>query len=51
MLSPLEAVASRFREQYKTFAIALDTTRHELPVKSVHLDGDRQLFLDKLQRE
>ena len=45
MLSPLEAVASRFREQYKTFAMALDTTRHELPVKSVHLDGDRQLFL------
>ncbi|XP_061277665.1 HAUS augmin-like complex subunit 8 isoform X2 [Bos javanicus] len=51
MLSPLEAVASRFREQYKTFAIALDTTRHELPVKSVHLDGDRQLFLDELQQE
>ena len=47
MLSPLEAVASHFREQYKTFAIALDTTRHELPVKSVHLDGDRQLFLGK----
>ena len=47
MLSPLEAVASRFREQYKTFAIALDTTRHELPVKSVHLDGGRQLFLGK----
>lgn len=45
MLSPLEAVVSRFREQYKTFATALDTTRHELPVKSVHLDGDRQLFL------
>ena len=45
MLSPLEAVASRFREQYKIFAMALDTTRHELPVKSVHLDGDRQLFL------
>ncbi|KAB0356451.1 hypothetical protein FD754_000607 [Muntiacus muntjak] len=51
MLSPLEAVASCFREQYKTFATALDTTRHELPVKSVHLDGDRQLFLDELQRE
>nr|XP_020736124.1 HAUS augmin-like complex subunit 8 isoform X2 [Odocoileus virginianus texanus] len=51
MLSPLEAVVCRFREQYKTFATALDTTRHELPVKSVHLDGDRQLFLDELQRE
>lgn len=51
MLSPYEAVAERFKEQYKTFATALDTTRHELPVKSVHLDGDGQQFLDSLQRE
>ncbi|XP_006928630.3 HAUS augmin-like complex subunit 8 isoform X2 [Felis catus] len=51
MLSPYEAVAERFKEQYKTFATALDTTRHELPVKSIHLDGDGQQFLDSLQRE
>ncbi|XP_032321227.1 HAUS augmin-like complex subunit 8 isoform X1 [Camelus ferus] len=51
MLSPYEAVAGRFKEQYKTFATALDTTRHELPVRSVHLDGDGQQFLDELQRE
>ncbi|XP_022262619.1 HAUS augmin-like complex subunit 8 isoform X2 [Canis lupus baileyi] len=51
MLSPYEPVAERFREQYKTFATALDTTRHELPVKSVHLDGNGQQFLDDLQRE
>ena len=47
MLSPYEAVAERFREQYKTFAMALDTTRHELPVKSVHLDGNGQQFLGR----
>ncbi|XP_059862688.1 HAUS augmin-like complex subunit 8 isoform X1 [Delphinus delphis] len=51
MLSPCEAIASCFKERYKTFATALDTTRHELPVKSVHLDGDGQCFLDKLQGE
>ncbi|XP_047554606.1 HAUS augmin-like complex subunit 8 [Lutra lutra] len=51
MLSPYEAVAERFKEQYKAFATALDTTRHELPVKSVHLDGDGQRFLDNLQQE
>ncbi|XP_057565199.1 HAUS augmin-like complex subunit 8 isoform X2 [Hippopotamus amphibius kiboko] len=51
MLSPCEALAGRFKEQYKTFATALDTTRHELPVRSVHLDGDGQHFLDALQQE
>ncbi|XP_016064877.1 PREDICTED: HAUS augmin-like complex subunit 8 isoform X1 [Miniopterus natalensis] len=51
MLSPYEAVSECFKEQYKTFAAALDTTRHELPVRSVHLDGDPQQFLDDLQRE
>ena len=49
MLSPYEAVAERFKEQYKTFATALDTTRHELPVKSIHLDGDGQQFLGRKQ--
>ncbi|KAM5306830.1 HAUS augmin-like complex subunit 8 [Glossophaga mutica] len=51
MLSPYEAVAERFKEQYKTFATALDTTRHKLPMRSVHLDGDEKQFLDDLQRE
>ncbi|KAM7141935.1 HAUS augmin-like complex subunit 8 isoform 2-T2 [Molossus nigricans] len=51
MLSPYEAVSECFKEQYKTFAAALDTTRHELPVRSIHLDGDAQQFLDDLQRE
>ncbi|XP_014442788.1 HAUS augmin-like complex subunit 8 [Tupaia chinensis] len=51
MLSPFEAASERFREQYKTFATALDTTRHELPVKSIHLEGDGQQALDALQAE
>ncbi|XP_066109393.1 HAUS augmin-like complex subunit 8 isoform X1 [Saccopteryx bilineata] len=51
MLSPYQAVSERFKEQYKTFATALDTTRHELPVRSVHLRGDGQRFLDDLQQE
>lgn len=49
MLSPYEAVSECFKEQYKTFATALDTTRHELPVRSVHLDGDAQRFLGRKQ--
>uniref|UniRef100_A0A2K5D8N6 HAUS augmin like complex subunit 8 n=1 Tax=Aotus nancymaae TaxID=37293 RepID=A0A2K5D8N6_AOTNA len=51
MLSPFKAVAKRFREQYKTLATALDTTRHELPVRSIHLEGDGQQLLDALQCE
>ncbi|XP_018872146.1 HAUS augmin-like complex subunit 8 isoform X2 [Gorilla gorilla gorilla] len=51
MLSPFEAVATRFKEQYRTFATALDTTRHELPVRSIHLEGDGQQLLDALQHE
>uniref|UniRef100_A0A2K5L2H2 HAUS augmin like complex subunit 8 n=1 Tax=Cercocebus atys TaxID=9531 RepID=A0A2K5L2H2_CERAT len=51
MLSPFEAVATRFKEQYRTFATALDTTRHELPVRSIYLEGDGQQLLDALQRE
>lgn len=49
MLGPFEAVAERFKEQYKTFAAALDTTRHELHVRSVHLDGDGPRFLGRKQ--
>ncbi|XP_023408021.1 HAUS augmin-like complex subunit 8 isoform X1 [Loxodonta africana] len=51
LLSPFEAVAGSFKEQYKTFAIALDSTRHELPVTAIHLEGGSQRFLDDLQKE
>ncbi|XP_053451912.1 HAUS augmin-like complex subunit 8 isoform X4 [Nycticebus coucang] len=46
MLSPFEEVATRFKEQYKTFATALDSTRHELPVRLVHMGRDKQQYLD-----
>lgn len=51
LLSPFEAVCERFKEQYKTFATALDTTRHELPLRSIHLEGDGHQLLDALQRD
>ncbi|XP_075857621.1 HAUS augmin-like complex subunit 8 isoform X3 [Microcebus murinus] len=51
MLSPFEAVGERFQEQYRTLATALDATRHELPVRAIHLEGDGQQFLDALQSE
>nr|XP_027788217.1 HAUS augmin-like complex subunit 8 isoform X2 [Marmota flaviventris] len=51
LLSPFEAVCERFKEQYRMFATALDTTRHELPLKSIHLEGDGHQLLDALQRD
>ncbi|XP_048196655.1 HAUS augmin-like complex subunit 8 [Perognathus longimembris pacificus] len=51
MLRPLLAVADGFREQYLHVASALDSTRHELPVHSVHLPGDGSQLLDALQPE
>ncbi|KAM5190876.1 HAUS augmin-like complex subunit 8 [Callospermophilus lateralis] len=51
LLSPFEAVCERFKEKYRMFATALDTTRHELPLKSIHLEGDGNQLLDALQRD
>ncbi|XP_075843152.1 HAUS augmin-like complex subunit 8 isoform X2 [Microtus pennsylvanicus] len=49
VLGPLEAVAKRFKEQYKTLATALDATRHELPVQGIHMQGSGQELLDDLE--
>lgn len=38
-------VAKQFTKDYKSFATAVDTTRHELPVKNFYIDGDRREFL------
>ncbi|XP_060793969.1 HAUS augmin-like complex subunit 8 isoform X2 [Neoarius graeffei] len=46
-LKPVTATAKQFTEEYKTFASAIDTTRHELPIKNLHLEEDRGEFLDK----
>lgn len=37
--------AKQFTQEYKYFATAVDTTRHELPVKNFYIDGDRMTFL------
>ncbi|XP_075808214.1 HAUS augmin-like complex subunit 8 [Microtus pennsylvanicus] len=49
VLGPLEAVAKRFKEQYKTLATALDATRHELPMQGIHMQGSGQELLDDLE--
>lgn len=46
-LTPVAETVSQFTEDYKSFATAIDTTRHELPVKNLYIDGDRREFLDK----
>uniref|UniRef100_A0A8C6ZR45 HAUS augmin like complex subunit 8 n=1 Tax=Nothoprocta perdicaria TaxID=30464 RepID=A0A8C6ZR45_NOTPE len=50
LLTPLVTVCEKFKEQYKTFATSLDATRHELPVKNIHIEGDTLTYLDKLQK-
>ncbi|KAJ7415214.1 HAUS augmin-like complex subunit 8 [Willisornis vidua] len=51
VLSPLIPVCERLKEQYKSFAASLDATRHELPIKNIHIEGDKQAYLDKLEKE
>lgn len=49
LLSPLQSVLERFKENYKTLGSALDTTRHELPVQAVHMEGSGRELLDDLE--
>lgn len=51
MLSPCEAVIQNFREKYQALAGALDITRHELPVRAIHLHSDGSGLLDDIQQE
>ncbi|XP_044854495.1 HAUS augmin-like complex subunit 8 isoform X3 [Mauremys mutica] len=50
VLAPLLTVCEQFKEEYKTFATALDTTRHELPVKNIHIEGNRHTYLEDLKK-
>ncbi|XP_034611333.1 HAUS augmin-like complex subunit 8 isoform X2 [Trachemys scripta elegans] len=50
VLAPLLTVCEQFKEEYKTFATALDTTRHELPMKNIHIEGNRHTYLEDLQK-
>lgn len=49
VLSPLPPVLERFKEEYKTLGKALDTTRHELSMQAVHMEGSGQELLDDLE--
>ncbi|KAL6107849.1 uncharacterized protein ACO6RY_18534 [Pungitius sinensis] len=48
-LTPVVETAKQFTKDYKSFATAVDTTRHELPVQNFYIDGDRKEFLDKAE--
>uniref|UniRef100_A0A8D2NKI7 HAUS augmin like complex subunit 8 n=1 Tax=Zonotrichia albicollis TaxID=44394 RepID=A0A8D2NKI7_ZONAL len=51
VLSPLVAVCEQFKEQYKSFAAGLDATRHKLPIKDIHIEGDKQTYLEKVEKQ
>ncbi|XP_062366021.1 HAUS augmin-like complex subunit 8 [Cinclus cinclus] len=51
VLTPLIAVCEQFKEQYKSFASSLDATRHELPIKNIHIEGDKKTYLDELGKQ
>uniref|UniRef100_A0A8C5IU75 HAUS augmin like complex subunit 8 n=1 Tax=Junco hyemalis TaxID=40217 RepID=A0A8C5IU75_JUNHY len=51
VLSPLVAVCEQFKEQYKSFAAGLDATRHKLPIKNIHIEGDKQTYLEELEKQ
>ncbi|KAM4629287.1 uncharacterized protein ACJ7VT_001633 [Polymixia lowei] len=48
-LTPMAEAAKQFTKEYKSFATAIDTTRHELPIKNFYIEGDRREFLDKAE--
>ncbi|XP_017262621.1 HAUS augmin-like complex subunit 8 [Kryptolebias marmoratus] len=48
-LTPVAEVAKQFTKDYKCFAAAVDTTRHELPVKNFYINGDGKEFLVQVE--
>ncbi|XP_069818394.1 HAUS augmin-like complex subunit 8 [Dendropsophus ebraccatus] len=49
-LAPSAAATAQFKEHYKSFATTLDCTRHQLPIKDIHITGTRQRFLEDIQK-
>ncbi|KAM3937368.1 HAUS augmin-like complex subunit 8 [Leptodactylus fuscus] len=49
-LAPSAAAAVQFQDHYTSFATALDCTRHQLPIKDLHITGTRQRFLEDIQK-
>ncbi len=47
-LSPVAAAVNTFAEDYKSFATAIDATRHSLPVKNVDIGEDAEQFLGEI---
>lgn len=48
-LTPVAEAVTDFTKVYKSFAAAIDTTRHELPIKNFYMDGEQCDFLDKAE--
>ncbi|KAJ7308428.1 hypothetical protein JRQ81_008974 [Phrynocephalus forsythii] len=48
-LGPVSQQSARFMKQYKHFGAALDSTRHELPLKGIRMGENKSQFLDDLQ--
>ncbi|XP_030365512.1 HAUS augmin-like complex subunit 8 [Strigops habroptila] len=51
LVSSLVPVCEELQEKYKRFAVSLDATRHELPIKNIHIEGDMQAYLEELQKQ
>ncbi|KAG9486399.1 hypothetical protein GDO78_006661 [Eleutherodactylus coqui] len=49
-LAPSTAATPQFKANYTTFATALDCTRHQMPIRDIHITGTRQSFLDDVQK-
>ncbi|XP_061456580.1 HAUS augmin-like complex subunit 8 [Rhineura floridana] len=49
-LGPVSLLCTKFREEYQHFATALDSTRHELPVKEIYMEGNKSQYLDSLRK-
>ncbi|KAL8177926.1 UNVERIFIED_CONTAM: hypothetical protein K2H54_023595 [Gekko kuhli] len=51
VLSPVAERCARFHEEYKHFATALDSTRHELPLKEIYMGENQHQYLADLQEQ
>lgn len=45
ILGPVSEQCPQFREDYKHFATAMDTTRHGLPMKDIYIEEDMGQYL------
>ncbi|XP_048352319.1 LOW QUALITY PROTEIN: HAUS augmin-like complex subunit 8 [Sphaerodactylus townsendi] len=51
VLSPIVKQFGTFQEDYRHFATALDSTRHELPTKGIYMGENQSQFLADLQEK